>query len=84
VRRTQLYLDDDLWKLVHTRAKQSGVTISELVREALRERYCEARVSRQVAFENVIGLWKDRSDLGETEDYVRALRRGTRLKRFVR
>jgi hypothetical protein len=84
VRRTQLYLDDELWTLVHTRAKQSGVTISELVRDALRECYCDARVSRKVAFENVIGLWKDRSDLGETEDYVRELRRGTRLKRFAR
>ena len=68
--------------MLHTRAKQSGVTISELVRGALRERYCDARVSRKDAFENVIGLWKDRA-LGETENYVRELRRGTRLKRFV-
>lgn len=83
MRRTQLYLDDELWKLVHTRARQSGVTVSALVRDTLRERYCDAHVSRKDAFEKVIGLWKDRNDLGETEDYVRELRRGTRLKRFA-
>jgi hypothetical protein len=84
VRRTQLYLDNDLWKALHTSAKQSGVTVSELVRVTLRKRYCDTGVNRKAAFENVIGLWKDRSDLGETGDYLRELRRGTRLKRLAR
>jgi len=82
MRRTQLYLDDHLWKLVHTRAKQSGVTVSELLRDALRARYCDERINRQTAFESAIGLWKDRNDLPTTDDYVRQLRRGSRLRRF--
>jgi hypothetical protein len=39
---------------------------------------------RKQAFENVIGLWKDRDDLGDAEEYVRAIRRGLRLIRFSR
>jgi hypothetical protein len=29
-----------------------------------------------------VGLWKDRTDLLDTETYVRNLRKGTRLKRL--
>ena len=69
-------LDDELWKWINTRAKQAGVTASALVRDVLRERY--------VRTENAIGVWKNRSDLGETREYVRGLRHGTRLRRFAR
>jgi metal-responsive CopG/Arc/MetJ family transcriptional regulator len=86
VRRTQLYLDDNLWQLLHAVAEESGSTVSELVRQAVREKYiqAEAREQRARAFESVIGLWKDRTDLPDTESYVRELRRGSRLERFSR
>jgi len=41
-KRTQLHLDDDLWKTLHIRATQSAESVSELVRGALRERYLGA------------------------------------------
>jgi hypothetical protein len=31
---------------------------------------------------SVVGLWKDREDLLDTETYLRRLRKGNRLKRF--
>lgn len=31
---------------------------------------------------NVIGLWHDRTDLPDTETYLRELRKGTRLDRL--
>ena len=83
MRRTQLYLDDDLWKLLHLIARQSGGTISELVRNAVREKYSQDRARRKEACEAIIGLWKDRTDIGETEDYVRDLRRSSRLERLA-
>ena len=82
MRRTQLYLDDDLWTLLHMLARQSGGTISELVRTAIREKYSQDRARRKEACEAIVGLWKDRTDIGETEDYVRDLRRDSRLERF--
>jgi predicted DNA-binding ribbon-helix-helix protein len=39
VRRTQLYLDENLWSTLHARARSQQTTISELVREVVRERY---------------------------------------------
>jgi hypothetical protein len=83
VRRTQLYLDDDLWKLLHVIARQSGATVSDLVRNAIREKYSQDRARRIEAFESIIGLWKDRTDIGETDDYIRKLRRSSRLERFA-
>jgi hypothetical protein len=79
VRRTQLYIEDDLWTLVSTLARRDGRTVSDLLREALREKYGRDRVNRKEAFEGVIGLWKNRKDLPPAEDYVRAVRRGSRL-----
>jgi hypothetical protein len=31
--------------------------------------------------EAVIGIWKDRTDIGDSTEYVRKLRRDTRLER---
>jgi hypothetical protein len=83
MRRTQLYLDDDIWKLLHVLARQSGGTVSELVRAAIREKYSQDRARRIKAFESIIGLWKDRTDIGETDEYVRDLRRSSRLERLA-
>jgi hypothetical protein len=83
MRRTQLYLDDDLWNGLHARARQEGTTISELVRVAVRERYLGSVDARRLAMQAVVGIRKDRKDMGDTRAYVRGLRRGTRLKRLA-
>ena len=83
MRRTQLYLDDDLWNGLHARARQEGTTISELVRVAARERYLGSMDARKTAMQAVVGIWKDRKEMGDTKAYVRGLRRGTRLKRLA-
>jgi plasmid stability protein len=81
VKRTQLYLDDDLWKTLHIRASQSGQSVSELVRRALREKYLGTG-SRRYAMRAFIGIRRGRRDLPDTEAYVRQLRKGDRLKRL--
>jgi hypothetical protein len=77
VRRTQLYLEDDLWQALRLRARQSGSTMSELVRRAVRDAYMGAAIDRKAAMTAVIGLWKDRADIGDPHEYVRKLRRAT-------
>ena len=37
---------------------------------------------RKAAMMSIVGLWKDRTDLPDTETYIRTLRRGTRLERL--
>jgi plasmid stability protein len=77
VRRTQLYLEDDLWQALRLRARQSGSTMSELARKALRDAYVGTAIGRQAAMTGIVGLWKDRRDIGDPQEYVRKLRRAT-------
>jgi hypothetical protein len=83
MKRTQLYLHEDTWKALHIRSRQQRTTISELVREAVREKYGSSPASRRQAMQAVVGLWKDRDDLPDSETYVRRLRKGKRLRRLA-
>ena len=49
VKRTQLYLDEDLWQALHTKAAIEKTTVSDLVRIAARERYLEDSEKRREA-----------------------------------
>jgi ABC-type multidrug transport system ATPase subunit len=82
MKRTQLYLDEDLWQALHTKAAIEKTTVSDLVRTAARERYLEDSDKRREALMGIVGIWKDRTDLPDTETYVRNLRKGSRLKRL--
>jgi hypothetical protein len=82
MRRTQLYLEDDLWTTLHAKALLEGSTISELVRVAVRERYMGNLAERREAMLGVVGLWKNRADLEDSQSFVRNLRNDDRLKRL--
>lgn len=82
VRRTQLYLDDHLWNALHTQARNLKTTISELVREAVRERYLGGRDQQKKAMQEFIGSCNARSEPQDAVEYVRSLRRGNRLERL--
>jgi predicted DNA-binding ribbon-helix-helix protein len=84
MRRTQAYLEEPVWKLLHTLARQSGSTVSALVRQAVREKYVKDPEARKKALLSAIGIWKDRTDLPDTETYIRTLRKDTRWKRLRR
>jgi hypothetical protein len=77
-------MDDDVWKVLQVKARQSHTTISDLVREAVREKYLSSASEREQAMLAVVGLWKDRTDLPDTQTYVRRLRKGSRLKRIFK
>ena len=78
MKRTQLYLDEGIWKLLQIHAKQSGTTISELARQAVRQKYGIWAEKRRQAMQAWVGVWKDRKDLPDTETYIRQLRKGDR------
>ena len=83
MKRTQLYLNEDTWKALLVRSRQQGTSISELVRQAVRDKYGSSPASRRQAMQALVGLWKDRKDLPDSTAYVRRLRKGNRLKRIV-
>ncbi len=82
MRRTQIYLDEDLWTALHARAKTEKTTISELLRKAARERYQYTPEQRRADMMAAVGVWKNRTDLPDTEIYVRSLRKDTRRQRM--
>ena len=84
MRRTQLYLHENIWKTLHLRSRQQGTSISELVRQAVREKYGNSPANRKEAMQALIGLRKDRRDLPDTATYLRKLRKGKRLRRIFR
>ena len=81
MRRTQLYLDEDVWNALKARARAMNTSISELVREAVRERYVGKLNERRKAMRAFAGMRRDAPDPTDTEAYVRNLRRGGRLER---
>jgi hypothetical protein len=85
MRRTQLYLEDDLWAALHAKALHEGATISELVRVAVRERYMGNLEERRAAMLGIVGLWRNRAgmeDAESAESLVRNLRDDDRLERL--
>jgi len=77
-----LYLDDDLWQALHNRARSEGTTISEMVRQAARERYFPNLDQRREAMQAFIGTREERPELRNSVAYVRRLRHGTRVERL--
>jgi predicted DNA-binding ribbon-helix-helix protein len=82
MRRTQLYLDESLWSVLHREARSRKTTVSELVRRAARERYMSGAEERGKAMRAIVGMWKDRPEFADSAAYVRELRRDTRLARL--
>ncbi len=82
MRRTQLYLDDDLWNTLHAHATRTGTTISDLVRTAARSHYMGHVDQRRSDLKAAVGLWSDHSELADSTDYVRNLRKSTRAQRL--
>jgi hypothetical protein len=82
VRRTQLYLDDQLWGALHARAQSEKTTVSELVRQAVRERYLGNLDRRRTAMQCFVGIRKAHGEDRDGLTEVRRLRRGSRVDRL--
>lgn len=83
MRRTQLYLDDQLWGALHARAQRENTTISELVRQAVRELYFGSHEQRLSAMQRFVGSRKARRGDTSAIDEVRRLRKGSRIDRLA-
>ena len=55
---------------------------SKVVHQAVRKKCGGPPAARTQAMQAVVGLWKDRSDLPDTDIYLRRFRKGKRLTRI--
>lgn len=82
MKRTQLYLEDDVWNALRIRSRKERTTVSELVRRAVREHYLIAGEDRRAALMGIVGMWKDRREMRDPVAYIRSLRQDRRSKPF--
>lgn len=83
MKRTQLYLDEEMAKMLSALSRQKGRSISDLVRESLQEKYMSGKALDKGALaRQLTGLWEDRKDLENVDAVVRKLRSGKRLQRL--
>jgi len=78
MKRTQIYLSDDLYFEIKKRSKKSKKSVSEIIRDTLRESLMPNRKEEILSsIDEAFGLWKDREF--DTEAYIREIRKGTRV-----
>lgn len=83
MKRTQLYLDEEMARTLAALSRQKGVTVSELVRESVQETYMSKKeIDKASLARQLSGVWRSRKDLEDIDRAVRKLRKGTRLKRL--
>jgi predicted DNA-binding protein len=85
MKRTQIYLDDRQRRKLDQVARRTRRTVSELIREAIDARYAATPKEDFLAAlqAGTFGVWKERSDLGPSDSYVRRLRGGKRIDRLT-
>lgn len=82
MRRTQLYLEDEVWSALQVKSRESGQTMSELVRQTLREKYLGSTAQRASAMKAFVGSLSGSSNADDTQAEIRRLRRGSRSGRL--
>ena len=83
MKRTQIYLTNDEWKVLRKRAKQEHATVSSIIRAQIDRVFLERPAfDFDRALERTFGLWKDREDIPSTEPYLRQIRKGKRLDQW--
>ncbi|MCC6272298.1 MAG: ribbon-helix-helix domain-containing protein [Deltaproteobacteria bacterium] len=84
MRRTQLYIDEALFRSLTLLSRKKKITVSELVRRAIESAYGRRSQysDRLKLMESAFGIWKNRKDLPSTEKYLRSLRKDSRAKRL--
>ena len=86
MRRTQIYLSDDQGRLLESRSRTTGQSISELIRFAIEAVYATPRPltrAQKVALaKRTSGAWKDFPETGA--EFVERLRGSQRLGRLHR
>lgn len=85
MKRTQIYLSTEQWKMLHALSFRTHQSMSDLIRTALDRFYIRGKHSNFAqAVDSIFGLWADRKDLPDTNTYIRMLRRDSRSKRLRR
>ncbi len=73
MKRTQIYLDEELFDMLEIESREGHKSISELIRDSIYEKYGYRSIVIKKRLESVFGLWKNRKF--DTDKYIRELRK---------
>jgi hypothetical protein len=79
MKRTQIYLDDDLYEALKAQSTIQNKKISEIISDSLKKNF-RVKKHNYDKLLKIGGLWADRDF--DIDEYIRNLRSGDRLKRL--
>ncbi|MEW6088648.1 MAG: ribbon-helix-helix protein, CopG family [bacterium] len=77
MKRTQIYIDENMFNFLEREGKAEHKSVSELVRESLDEKVRYKISDMLKKTEKVFGIWKDKKI--SAEDYVRNMRKDRKI-----
>ena len=80
MRRTQIYLDEEIYKYLKEESKKTGKSISELIREKLKKEINQNKENLLKVIKEVAGIWNYQAE--DVESFVRDIRKGNRIDNF--
>jgi hypothetical protein len=73
MKRTQIYIDEKTYSHLENESKIKGSSISEIIRQSVRERLNRGTQKLLRSVEEVFGIWKDRKF--DVDEYIRSGRK---------
>ncbi len=80
MKRTQIYLDEELYKYLKEESKKTGKSISELIREKLKKEINQNKENLLKTIRETAGIWSYQTE--DVENYIRNMRKGKRVDSF--
>lgn len=75
--RTQIYLDNQSYKILERESEISNLSISEIIRRKIKQQRISKANEIVKKMEGVFGIWKNRNISGEK--YIRGLRANRKI-----
>ena len=73
MKRTQIYIEDDIFSILENESKTARRSISDLIRESIREKYLTDNKITLKRINSVYGIWKNRKI--DVDSYIRDMRK---------
>ena len=77
MKRTQIYIEDEIFSLLEKESSSEHKSISELIRDSIREKYKFKSRSLSKKLNTVFGIWSDRKF--DTDEYIRNIRKDRKI-----
>lgn len=77
MKRTQIYIDEKTYSHLEKESKIKGVSVSEIIRESVKNKLSKRAERILKSAEKVYGLWKDREL--DVDAYIRNVRKDRKL-----